>query len=298
MKKNEQPTRSDASKEEQLKSSTALTLQELKKEKAKQEAASEAARILCKVCFREILPKRICRGHGGSGGGGGGSESGSEEKKSQQEENQSLSSPLEKPIDGAVHFDLEFEPDFMTKGNDLDSFQSTEETFDPAIIAELMDKELLIVNLDRESKSITLECTFDSLSPVQKNEFKKFLEAILKECNAFKERHHLSNDCVKVAKDEKGNICDIRITLPTVALYDAFLQQLASNLLPVPSPELRTQSQNQQILNTPTPLSLEPKPSNDKSVIDRKDIASKKIEEKETLKSFNPSPFSTELKLR
>ncbi|MGC3900913.1 hypothetical protein ACPV5X_02200 [Legionella pneumophila] len=35
----------------------------------KKETALESAKVRCKVCFREISPKRLCGGHGGGGGG-------------------------------------------------------------------------------------------------------------------------------------------------------------------------------------------------------------------------------------
>ena len=37
---------------------------------AEKESAAEAAKSRCRVCFREIAPKRLCPGHGGGGGGG------------------------------------------------------------------------------------------------------------------------------------------------------------------------------------------------------------------------------------
>ncbi|ARG97011.1 hypothetical protein [Legionella micdadei] len=314
MKKDEHQTTSETQMVAELKSSTALTLQELNKETEKKEAAAEAMRTRCKICFRETSPKRICGGHGGGGGGsGGGSESASEEKASQGM-SESPGSKSEKSMDDSVN--VAGELDSVVEGRNLDSqLQADAENFDPRIIAELIDRELLVITNDRESMtlSINLQCDLDSLTPVQKNELKKFMEAILKEFNTFKERNHLSDDCVNIVKDEKRNILAIRITLPTVALYDAFMQQLANNLLPTPMQELRAQSQNQHASNlVPTPLPMEPKTSpKEKSVTSSEDkpseqsqatqnegTVSKNPEDKEELKPFNPSPFSTEMKPR
>lgn len=164
--------------------------------------------------------------------------------------------------------------------------QSNEKSFAPGILAELVAKGLLAINSDRESMTLTinLQCDPNLLSAGQRDELKKFMEVIKKEFNAFKEHHHLSDDCVNLKQDEVGNIFSLRISLPTLALYDAFIQQLANNLLPTPNPKLQMNDEHQETKRfAPTPLSIEPKPFN------------KKIEDEE-LEIFNPSPFSTKIK--
>jgi len=164
----------------------------------------------------------------------------------------------------------------------------------------LIASGLLLVDSDRESMTLTIKllCEPNELTQEQSEELKKFMAAIIKEFNEFKEENHLSNDCIKTIQDEKGNLLSLRITLPTLALYDAFIQRLANNLVPVP----REAQEKDEVTNyqsvAPNPLSMEPKPSdNDESSKrdeiednNNNDIESKKTEEEE--KTFNPSPFN------
>jgi len=100
----------------------------------------------------------------------------------------------------------------------------------------LIDKGLLLVESDRESMTLTIKllCDPNELTEEQRKELKKFMTAIIKEFNEFKEENYLSDDCVRITQDEKGNLLSLRIALPTLALYDAFIQQLANNLVPIP----------------------------------------------------------------
>ncbi|WP_454783267.1 hypothetical protein [Legionella sp. WA2022007384] len=275
-------------------SSTALTLLQFRKEEEKKEAAAESAKVRCKICFKEIAPTPRCFGHGG-GGGGGGDGSGSSntlEAKAIQGDDKSL----------IKAFHLVVEPEELIEGvtstEELDSTsKSDEELFDPEIIAELIAEGLLVINNDRESLtlSIQLQCDPKSLSEEQREELKKFMKAILNEFKAFQEQHFLSDDCINMSEDEEGNILSLSISLPTLALYDAFIQQLSNNLVPTPKP---TKDEHKEAKSSaPTPFSMKPAPSNKRKnliqdeAIKNDAISIKKTEtEDEVLEIFNPSP--------
>ncbi|KTD77910.1 hypothetical protein Lwor_1792 [Legionella worsleiensis] len=275
-------------------SSATLTLQLLtkakNKEAEKKESADESAKVRCKVCFKEIAPKRLCSGHGGGGGGGDSASSDkTSEEKASQGEDKSLAQPSKvvETTDALIG-------EYGSEELDLES------SFDPEIIAELIAKGLLLVDSDRESKTITIKllCEPKALTEEQREELKKFIGAITKEFNEFKEENNLSKDCIKITQDGKGNIISLRITMPTLALYDAFIQRLANNLVQIPS--LKAQERDEVTKErslSPHPLSMEPKPSNKSSkqeeIEHNKDIEPKKTENEEQQQQiFNPSPFN------
>ena len=255
------------------------------KEAEKKESAAEAAKLRCRVCFREIAPKRLCSGHGGGGGGGDSTTSDKTyEEKASPGEDKSLTKPR-KEVETADELIGEF------GAEELDS----ESSFDPEIIAELIAKELLLVDSDRESMTLTIKllCEPNVLTEEQREELKKFMEAIIKKFNAFKEENHLSDECIQIIQDEEGNIRSLRITMPTLALYDAFIQRLANNLVPIPSPKAQARDESQKTQRVaPTPLSIEPKPSESTQDKVEHDEVPKEEEDKEQ-RVFNPSPFST-----
>lgn len=273
-------------------SSAALTLQLLTKEKekikeaTKKESADEAAKVRCKVCFKEIAPKRLCSGHGGGGGGNSASFDKKAEVKASQGEDKSLTQSHQ--VVGAMGtFIDEFSPEKL----DLES------NFDPEVIAELIAKELLLVDSDRESKTITIKliCEPSILTDEQREELKKFMEAIIAEFNKFKEKHNLSDDCFKIHQDEKGNILSLRITMPTLALYDAFIQRLANNLVPIPSLKAQKREEVTKAQSLiPNPFSMEPNPVNKSSkqeeIRRNMDVEPEKTEKDKEV--FSPTPFN------
>lgn len=274
-------------------SSATLTLQlltkakEKTKEAEKKESADEAAKVRCKVCFKEIAPKRLCSGHGGGGGGGGDSASSDKtsEEKASQSEDRSLTQPRTgiETTDGLIG-------EFGSEELDLES------SFDPEIIAELIAKGLLLIDSDRESKTLMIKllCEPNELTEEQREELKKFMEAIIKEFNEFKKENNLSDDCLQLIQDEEGNILSLHITMPTLALYDAFIQRLSNNLVPIPTPKAQEKDEvTKERTLAPNPLSMEPKPSKQEKIESNKDIEPKKTEEEEQEQPvFNPSPFN------
>ncbi|KTD04414.1 hypothetical protein Lgee_0167 [Legionella geestiana] len=277
-------------------SSVTLTLQLLNKEKEKhkeaenKESAEDAAKVRCKTCFKEIAPKRLCSGHG-SGGGGGASETSdnASDEKANPAEDKSLTKSgkvVEKTDEIFAAFDSE--------SLILDSH------FDPEIIADLLAKGLLLVDNDRESLTLTIKllCEPDVLTKEQGDELQKFMEAILTEFNAFKEENDLSGDCLEIIQDEKSNIISLRITMPTLALYDAFIQRLANNLVPIPG--LKSQEKD-EITKAQSaahnPLSREHKLSNQDHSSKREEIEPQQdmeveMADEEKQEIFNPSPFN------
>ncbi|HAT7073063.1 TPA: hypothetical protein JAN90_09900 [Legionella pneumophila] len=289
------PNSEQTTAEEPKISSVTLTLQlltkakEKNKEAEKKESADETAKVRCKVCFKEIAPKRLCSGHGGGGGGGDSASSDkTSEENASQSEDRSLARPLNivETTDGLIG-------EFGSEELDLES------SFDPEIIAELIAKGLLLVDSDRASKTLTIKllCEPQELTEEQSKELKKFMEAIIKEFNEFKEENILSDDCLQLIQDEEGNICSLSITMPTLALYDAFIQRLANNLVPIPSPKAQEKDEVTKARTlAPNPLSMEPKPykpSKQEKTESNKDIEPKRTEEGEQEQViFNPSPFN------
>ncbi len=238
-------------------------LQQLNKEAEKKEAAAESMRVRCKICFKETAPRRICGGHGG----GSGSSDSATEAKSDALDADVLIQTSDKIINN-TKLDSEF--DVMI--DDMDTqLQSIQQRFNPKIIAELIASGLLTIDNDRQLKTLTiqLQCEPHSLSKEQRDELKKFMCAVLDEWEAFQKENHMSDDCLKIDQDNEGNILSLRIHLPTLTLYDVFIQRLANHLLPIPNPKLEKREE----------ISLEQK--------------NNKEDDFEPDQIFNPSPFST-----
>lgn len=246
--------------------STGLALEIIQKAAAQKKATTKAMTTYCRVCFREIAPKRICGGHG-EGGGSGESSSNAKEHATSSEKKLLLQKLNDINDDETVSLD-----NFMTeeKTAELDS----EVNFNDKIIAELIKNKLLIVEPDRKLMTITikLQCDFNSLSEKQKDALKKYTETILKEWNIFKEKYKIPDNYLTIIKDKTGNIVLLKITLPTLAMYDIFIKQLANNLL-------RNNAPNNTLIKDKT----------DQKVTSTNNI-NKGKDETPTL--FNPSPCS------
>ncbi|MFO8785461.1 hypothetical protein SDB96_15510 [Legionella pneumophila serogroup 1] len=295
-----EPTTAGGAKEQT--SSAALTLELLKKEKEKlkevekKEAAAEGAKVRCRTCFKEIAPTRRCFGHGGGGGGGDGGSGKTSEEKASSGEDKSLTKSG-KVVESTDELMGEFASMGDGEGLDLES------SFDPEIIEQLIADGKLLVDSDRESLTLTIKllCEPNELTEEQREELKKFMEAIIKEFNEFKKENNLSDDCLQLTQDEEGNILSLRITMPTLALYDAFIQRLANNLVPIPTPKAQEKDEvTKEQRFAPNPLSMEPKPSykdkpsKQEEIESNKDVEPKKTEdEEEEQVIFNPSPFNT-----
>ncbi|KTD06035.1 hypothetical protein Lgra_2812 [Legionella gratiana] len=274
-KERHQPVSELMTTEDPKTSSIALMLQQFRKETEKKEAAEESAKIRCRVCFKEVAPTRRCSGHGGGGGGGGGD--GSSSKTSEEKASPGEDNSLTK--EGKVLETTDALIDEFALG---DSGALDAKSFDPDIIAELIAKGQLLIDNDRESMTLTIKllCEPNLLTGEQREELKKFMEVIFKESNDFKEENHLTDDCIQIIQDEEGNIRSLRITMPTLALYDLFIQRLANNLVPAVQ-EKNEVSKDQRF--SPNPFSIEPKPS--------PSTTGKNFEKEEEQEIFNPSPF-------
>lgn len=286
------------------------TLQQIIKEKQKQEAASESMKTRCKICFREIAPQRHCGGHGGGGGGpssgsggGGGNDpaasSGISAEKRGPDLTQSISSATSPSIssneilDGMAMID-----------------EDDEQSFNPEVIADLVEKNLVSIDNDRELETLTIKllCKPEKLTDEQMSEFTKFVNAIVKQLDDFKEENGISANCKIIERDEKGNILSLRVALPTTKLYDAFIQRLAVNLLPAPNlnkkQDAKVEQQNGINPLTHTPLSIKPTSLANKkrnsvdadkqehAALDLKTEEGKGKDDRQE-EPFNPSPFST-----
>ena len=294
-KSTHQPTQEETTASVPKISSVSLTLQLLSKEKEKikeaenKESADEAAKVRCKTCFKEIAPNRLCSGHGSGGGGGG--DSATSDNASEGKANPGEDKSFTKP--GKIVETTDEQPGAFDSEKLI-----SESSFDPKIIADMIAKGLLLVDNDRESLTLTIKllCEPDILTEEQGEELKKFMEAILTEFNAFKEENDLSSDCVEIVQDGKGNIVSLRITMPTLALYDAFIQRLANNLVPIPG--LKAQEKDeatkaQSLASNPLSiehrLSNQDKPAKQEEMEPQQDIDAEKADEEVI---FNPSPFN------
>lgn len=263
--------------------------EQLDKDRIQKETAADKAKPRCPICgkYTDKMTSPQCFGHGGGGGSGsGGGDSG--EKAS---------------IDDATA--LAKSPSQVDKGNQVEAtsiigssialtpqLESNDIKFNPEVISELLSKKLLTIDNDREKGILTIKllCDPNLLSAEQKNELKKFVNAILNELNEFKKEKGLSADCYTIEKDKEGNILSLRIALPTPTLYDAFIQRLASkNLLPVQNTQ---QQKNEKVVYpedknhfSPTPLSTKPTPENKKSI---EDEIQKTGEKKSSIKPKSP----------
>lgn len=285
-KEKHQPVLESITADEPKTSSIALALQQFRKEAEKKEAAEEGAKVRCPTCFKEIAPKRLCSGHGAGGSGG---DSATSDKKTSEEKASPGEDKFLTKSGKVVGSEDELVGVFGSEELDLES------GFDPEIIEKLIADGKLLVDSDRESMTLKLElqCEPNELTPKQRHELKKFMEAIINEFSEFKEENHLSDDCIQILQDEEGNIHSLRITMPTLALYDAFIQQLANNLVPVPSPKAQERDEvTKEQSFALNPLSREPRPSNkDQSSTQEANEIHNKSEDGEQ-EIFNPSPFN------
>lgn len=285
-KEKHQPVPESITADEPQTSSIALALQQFRKEAEKKEAAEEGAKVRCPTCFKEIAPKRLCSGHGAGGSGG---DSATSDKKTSEEKASPGEDKFLTKSGKVVGSEDELVGVFGSEELDLES------GFDPEIIEKLIADGKLLVDSDRESMTLKLklQCDPNELTPKQRHELKKFMEAIINEFSEFKEENHLSDDCIQILQDEEGNIRSLRITMPTLALYDAFIQQLANNLVPVPSPKAQERDEvTKEQSFAPHPLSREPRPSNkDQSSTQEANEIHNKSEDGEQ-EIFNPSLFN------
>lgn len=243
--------------------------QQLEKDRIQKDILADKAKPKCQICGKYTDKKTSpqCFGHGGPGGGGsGGGDSGEQAGKDDAAILAKSTSQFEKESQeetiSAIDSRLALIP--QVELNDI--------KFNPEVISELLSRRLLFIDNDRERGilSFKLLCDPDILSSDYKNELKKFVNALLNELDQFKKDHRLSADCYTITKDRNGNILSLRIALPTYALYEAFIQRLASrHLLPVQNIQQHINGkvvypEGQNHFN-PTPLSTRPAPANKKS---------------------------------
>ncbi len=244
-------------KDEPQNDSVLTKIDESNKAAEKKEAELEVMRTRCKTCFKEIAPKRICGGHGGGGGGGGeGANEDDDASTKLDDDTLLMSDATTEPVD-TLDFVEEVETSHAAEP------EVDEDSFDAKIIADLIARGLLVVENDRDSMTLTidLQCELNALSAEERQALKKFMSAILKELDAFKAENNISGDCVEIIQDEEENILNLSIYLPTLALYDAFIQRLSNNLLPASKSELQESDENsEEASSAPSPFSTNMKP--------------------------------------
>lgn len=267
--------------------------QDLNKAQEKKKAALEAMCVRCKICFKEISPIPRCFGHGSGGGSGGG---GAGDSAGKGNNSYALSNGAAK-ID-MVHFGVD-SASYLNgvNVNDCRRVETIGGKFNPAIIAEMVEKKLLMIENNPENGSllIRLLCDHKLLSKEQNDALKKFMEEILKELKDFIKSKGIGADCHAIERDKSGNIVLLRIALPTPKLYREFMQQLANNLLPISiinqqerkSEEKRNYFIPKSFSNKPNPMQKNMK----KSLLDDLEGLIHKYLSKDKTKFFSiPSP--------
>lgn len=162
--------------------------------------------------------------------------------------------------------------------------------FDRGVISELLEMKLLVVTNDSEIGMLTikLQCDPSRLSLEQQREFKKFVNAVvLQELEQFKKANGIKMDCCKIEKNKDSQIKAITISLPTAALYDAFIQRLANkNLLPLDVLQPQNATQNRH-----TPFSTQLSPATQKQLAEEELHANKRPSSiKSPLNTNGPKP--------
>lgn len=191
--------------------------------------AAIKAKPKCSICgkFKYDMPR--CAGHGIDGGGHSSKgESGLSHDKTSTDAVSNTASVSSRHSHDASH-----------EMNALDVSHHTvmdEKTFNQEVISELLSNKLLLINNDRNSGTliVKLQCEPKFVTAEQSRELNKYVNIILNELEEFKKEHGISVECKDIKRDHDGNIQSLCITLPTPALYDAFIQRLTNkNLLPV-----------------------------------------------------------------
>lgn len=171
----------------------------------------------CSICRASGNPPP-CKGHGRGSSSGGDS----------SKDNATKSSNI--PQDSALN---RIGDAILTQHSELNSIV----LFDRDVISELLSKQLLAIDNNREIGILSIKCNPLLLSEDQKKELKKFVDVLIAELDTFKNENGISVNCAVVEKDNRGNLLTLRITLPTPKAYDKFINQLSSKkLLPTPSP--------------------------------------------------------------
>lgn len=219
----------------------------------------------CSICRANRVPPP-CRGHGGQSGGGSDSE-----KKADKSDKQAPANTPGQLIDTMGQVVVNATTQALDYKGLSQQSQLTEKIFNQEIISDLLSKNILVINNDRDSGILTikLQCKPNLLSEEQKNEFKKFVDTILEELDEFKKEKGILTNCETVEQDNVGNFLSLRITLPTPTAYDAFIQRLASkNLLLKQNIEQKENVAYEENMNhfNPTPLSMKPSPILNKGV--------------------------------
>jgi hypothetical protein len=216
----------------------------------------------CGLC--RAMGEPICRGHGGGGGGGGGSSGGSNESGGSS--NESNKSP---PIHAgsASESVVNSSPSTVDYASMVQQPQlNNKAIFNVDAIAELLSKKILLIDDNKELGILTIKCNphlINLMSDDQKIELTKFIQAIKKELNDFKNKNGLSDISCSAAieKDSKDNILSLTIRIKDPKIYDAFIHQLANkNLLSIPDTEKQNKVHQQekstsQKKSLPTPFS-------------------------------------------
>lgn len=216
-------------------------LDDLVKDKIKKDANKEANVQRCKECHKITFPPELkqCFGHAGGGGGGGGGD----EKQKAAPEGLVLKPRRDQAPGQAVESSMQILDDDVKNTRDNRELELTpdrdlekDKEFDPELISELLFNELLKIDNDLDSGTLTialvkmLQLNPKLLSEYERAELQKYMRAILQELEKFKQEKGIKGREPEVVKNGE-DIVSLRITLPTPELYVEFIQRLAKQLL-------------------------------------------------------------------
>jgi hypothetical protein len=210
----------------------------------------------CHICFKNkggpVGP--FCGWHGKTGGGSSGSGSG---ESAGETHGVSGSAKHEK-----VNFSAR--PENTSKASADGALANADRTltlnpldikFNQDIISDMLANKTLVIDNNPELGTLRITCLLKHLSKSQHLELDKYLNALLRAFEQFKDENQVNGARVQVRRDE------FIISLPKPGLYDKFIAKLAAmNLLPQQAINQATQAV--YLANTnhfnPTPFSTKP----------------------------------------
>jgi hypothetical protein len=212
----------------------------------------------CSICGKFYFKAPSCSGHGGGTSDGAGSDQ-TDSKETAKETG--LSNGSASTTSHASSIAITTQSDEPRSIIQMDS-----KRFVPEIISDLLAKNLLVIDNNKELGILNIKLNFAPklLSVEQRLALNKYIDMVLKALSEFKKEHGITAKCYQREKDSAGNTMALRITLMTPKVYDAFILRLANQFL-LPQPIIQQQG-NKKVLYQPginyfqaTPFAIKPK---------------------------------------
>lgn len=208
----------------------------------------------CITCKMETSPKMRCIC---SSGGGSGSSSGSQDDKKD-----SLAHAQSSSINSAEKKDAD---PIMVSGEATKN--PADLSFDRGVINDLIKRNLLTYNDNKELGILTIKCTnLQVLIPEEKIELQKFMKSVVQAYKEFLKENGLKKKDYPIhikSSNKDENITAIKISLSNPKLYDAFISKLINkDLVPTQAWEASLKKSSVEPGNkfNPSPFKMKPKP--------------------------------------